>query len=133
LEVTEFHHHSDALNPDEGERVPFSAGTAVDYINMDYRFKNTTDQDVQLLTWCEGEISYAELRSVGGFPQSYRLVEENHHFAKEQDGKYYRISQIYREVTDSLTCEVSAKELVLDNRSEVLYDPALIPPDQIKG
>ena len=29
LTVTEFHHHSDALAPDEGEREPLSAGTAI--------------------------------------------------------------------------------------------------------
>ena len=29
LEVTEFHSHSDALAPDQGERVPFSTGTSI--------------------------------------------------------------------------------------------------------
>ena len=39
LVITEFHNHSDALAPDEGPRVPFSAGTSVCYNHIDYRFK----------------------------------------------------------------------------------------------
>ena len=132
LEVTEFHNHSDALAPDEGKRIPFNAGTSVSYNNVDYRFKNTIDQDIQLLLWCEGEILYAELRSEKRFPWRYKLIEENHHFRKEGN-KYYRVSQIYKESTDHLTGNILEKELVLDNHSEVLYDHALIPREQIKN
>ena len=42
LEVTELHHHTDALFPDERRRVPFGTGTSVCYKYIDYRFKNTT-------------------------------------------------------------------------------------------
>ena len=131
LEVTEFHNHSDALAPDEGERVPFSTGTSVNYNYIDYRFKNNTDQDVQLLLWFENETLHAELRSERKFPWCYKLVEENHHFKKEGN-KYYRISKIYREVYDSSTGNILKKDLVLDNHSEVLYDYSLIPKDQIQ-
>jgi len=131
LEVSEFHNHSDALAPDEGKRIPFSAGTSVTYNNVDYRFKNNTDQDVQLLLWCEGETSYAQLRSEREFPWCYKLIEEDHHFKKEEN-KYYRISKIYKEVSDISTGNILKKELVLDNHSEVLYDYSLIPKDQIR-
>jgi len=131
LDVTEFHKHSDALGPDEGKRVPFSAGTSVSYNNVDYRFKNNTDQDVQLLVWCQDEKLYGELRSVKEFPCSYRLVEEDHHFRKEGE-KYYRVSKIYREIIDRETEKVVEKELVLDNHSEVMYDYTLIPKEQIR-
>ena len=130
LQVTEFHSHSDALAPDEGKRIPFSSGTSVCYNNVDYRFKNNTDQNVQLLMWCEGEILHAELRSEREFPWSYKLVEENHHFKKEED-KYFRISKIYKECSDKKNGDIIKKELVLDNHSEVMYDYALIPKDQI--
>ncbi len=131
LKVTEFHMHSDALAPDEGKRVPFSAGTSVCYNYIDYRFKNTTDQDVQLLVWCEGEVLHAELRSERDFPYSYEITEENHHFKKE-GSKYYRVSEIYREITDKSSGELKDKELILNNHSEVMYDYALIPKDQIR-
>lgn len=130
LDVTEFHCHSDALAPDEGKRIPFSAGTSVSYNYIDYRFKNNTDQTVQLLLWCEEEELHAELRSESAFPRRYQLVEENHHFAKEGEA-FYRISKIYREVSDSATGRLLDKELILDNHSEVMYDYALIPKDQI--
>ena len=131
LEIIEFHNHSDALAPDEGERVPFSTGTSVSYNYVDYRFKNTTDQDVQLFLWCEDDILYAELRSETDFPYRYRLVEEDHHFKKEEN-KYYRVSKIYKEISDAVTGNVVKKELILDNHSEVMYEYTLIPKDQIR-
>lgn len=132
LEVTELHHHSDALFPDERRRVPFGTGTSVWYNNADYRFKNTTDQDVQLLLWVENGELCGELRSERAFPCRYKLVEENHHFKKEGD-KYYRISEVYRIVTDRLTNEELYKELILSNHSAVLYDYSLIPKEQIRN
>lgn len=131
LTVTEFHKHSDALAPDEGKRIPFSSGTSVNYNYLDYKFKNTTDQDVQLLVWCENEKLYAELRSEKKYPWNYEIVEENHHFKKEK-GKFYRNSKIYRNVYDSKTGDLVDKELILDNHSEVMYDYDLIPKELIK-
>lgn len=131
LDVTEFHNHSDALAPDHGERVPFATGTSVSYNNVDYRFKNNTDQSFQLVAWCENETQYTELRSEREIPYSYRLVEENHRFRKEGD-KYFRVSKIYRETIDKKTGEVIKKELLLDNHSEVMYDYSMIPKDQIR-
>ena len=130
--MTEFHKHSDALAPDEGKRVPFSAGTSVCYNHVDYRFKNNTDQNVQILVWCEEEKLYAELRSEKEYPWRYELIEENHHFAKEGD-KYYRISEIYRNVIDKSTDTILKKELILNNHSEVMYDYSLIPKEQIRN
>ncbi|MCR5833101.1 MAG: VanW family protein [Selenomonadaceae bacterium] len=131
LTVTEIHHHSDALAPDEGKRVPFSAGTSISYNYIDFRFKNTTDQNFQLMVWCEGEKLYGELRSEKEIPYAYRLIEENHHFHKE-DEKYFRVSKIYREVIDKSNDEVIAKELIWDNHSEVMFDYDLIPKDLIR-
>ncbi|MBO4897389.1 MAG: VanW family protein [Clostridia bacterium] len=132
LEITEFHKHSDALAPDEGKRKPFAAGTSVCYNFMDYRFKNNTDQNVQLLIWCEGEELFAELRSEKPFPYRYELIEEDHHFKKEGE-KYFRNSKIYRNVIDRGTNETVKKELILDNHSEVLFDYDLIPKELIKA
>ena len=132
LEVTELHHHSDALFPDDRRRVPFGTGTSVCYNYIDYRFKNTTDQDVQLLVWVENGELCGELRSEKEFKYRYKLVEENHHFKKEND-KYYRISQVYRIAIDKKTNKEVNKELILDNHSEVMYDYSLIPKEQIRN
>ena len=132
LEVTELHHHTDALFPDDRRRVPFGTGTSVFYNNVDYRFKNTSDCDVQILVWIEDGYLCGELRSKHDFPYRYKLVEENHHFRKEEDG-YYRISQVYRITIDKETNEEINKELILDNHSKVMYDYELIPKEQIRN
>lgn len=131
LTVTEFHKHSDALAPDEGKRIPLSAGTSVSYNNLDFRFKNETDQPFQLLTWCEGEYLLAELRCQQPIPLRYELVEEDHHFRKEGE-KYYRVSKIYRQAWDKETNAPVEKKLILNNHSEVMFDPSLIPSEQIR-
>lgn len=99
--------------------------------SVDYRFKNTTDQDVQFLLWCEDGDLCGELRTTREFPNRYRLSEENHHFRKE-NGKYYQISQVYRTTIDRQTGKEIQIELILNNHSEVIYDYSLIPKDQIK-
>ena len=132
LEVVELHHHSDALFPDDRRRVPFGTGTSVFYNYLDYRFKNTLDQDIQLLIWVDNDVLCGELRSEKEIPYRYKLVEENHHFKKEGE-KYYRISQVYRITIDKKTKKEIKKEMILDNHSEVMYDYDLIPKEQIRN
>lgn len=131
LTVTELHHHSDALFPDERRTVPFGTGTSVFYKNVDYQFKNTTDQPVQLLFWLTETDLCGELRALRPFPCRYRLREENHHFTKE-GGAYFRVSEVYRLVIDRATGHQLEKQLVLANHSRVMYDPALIPPQELR-
>lgn len=131
MEITEFHAHSDALDPDKGERKPFANGTSVQYNNQDYRFKNNTDQVMQLRTWVDNEILFGELRSESQFPFTFQIIEEDHHFKKEGD-HYYRNSMIYREKLDRKTEEILGKELILKNHSMVMYDPNLIPKKMIR-
>ena len=133
MTITELHHHSDALAPDPGGvRVPYSAGTSVNYNFVDYRFRNDSEQPVQLCAWCDGDNLCTELRTTMEFPTTYRLVEEDHHFHQEASGNYYRISKIYLETMDRTTGEVLERRLQWDNRSRVMFDPALIPPEQIR-
>ena len=131
LEITEFHTHSDALAPDNGKRVPLSSGTSISYNYIDYRFRNNTDQNIQLLVWCDGDRLYGELRSEKEFPQRFELVEEDHHFQKEGD-KYFRVSKIYKNTINRSTGEITDKKLILDNHSEVMFSYDLIPKEQIR-
>ena len=131
LTVTELHHHSDALFPDERRTVPFGTGTSVFYKNVDYQFKNTTNQPVQLLFWLSDTDLCGELRTTKPFPYRYRIVEEDSCFVREDDG-WYRVSKVYRRVIERESGKKVAKEPVLDNHSRVMYDPALIPPGQIR-
>lgn len=131
LQVVEFHSHSDALAPDEGQRIPFSSGTSVYYNYIDYRFKNNTEQNIQILVWCENGKLYGELRSEREFPFRYELTEEDHHFRKEKD-KYYRVSKIYKNTIDKSSGALLETRLVRDNHSEVMYDYSQIPKDMIR-
>ena len=131
LTVIEFHSHSDALAPDHGKRIPFSSGTSVSYNYIDYRFKNTTDQDVQLCVWCKDGKLHGELRSEREFPEQYEIFEEDHHFHKEGE-KFFRISKIYRNVIDRKSGSVVEKQLIRDNHSEVMFDYELIPRELIR-
>ena len=131
LTVTELHHHSDSIFPDSGRRVPFGTGTSVFYKNVDYRFKNTTDQSVQLLIWQEEGDLCGELRSEHPFEYKYRIIEKDHYFSEEEDG-FYRNSKVFKLVMD---CEgnILDTELILKNHSKVLYDASLIPLEQIRN
>lgn len=132
LTVTELHHHSDALFPDERRRVPFGTGTSISYKNLDYRFKNTTSKAVQILVWCEDGELKGELRAESDYTTRYELVETDHHFEKIGDD-YYRNSKVWRKVFDRETDNLLAEELILDNHSLVMYDHSLIPTEQIKN
>ncbi len=132
LTITEFHKHSDALAPDEGERIPLGAGTSVRYNYVDYRCKNNTDQVFQLLLWCDEEDNLCvELRAERPIDTAYKLVEEDHHFRKEGED-YYRLSKLYRLTLDKESNQVLEKELIWDNHSKVLFAHDLIPTELIR-
>ena len=131
LEITEFHTHSDALAPDPGERIPFSAGTSVSYNYIDYRFKNTTDQDFQLLIWCQDDQLWGELRCEHPIQWEYKIAEEDHHFHPEGT-EYYRVSKIYRDTYEKDTGTLVDHKLVWNNHSLVMFDHELLPKDSIR-
>ena len=68
---------------------------------------------------------------VGKFDGKKFTVEENHRFRKE-NGKFYRISKVYRIVIERENNSEIKKELILDNHSLVMYDYSLIPSEQIR-
>ena len=131
IQVTEVHYHSDALAADPGGvRVPFSAGTSVSYNYIDFRFRNNTHQQIQLLARVSDEKLFVELRSERPFKRLYEIEEEDHHFTQE-DGTYYRVSKIYKVTYDRDTKEVVKRKLIRDNHSQVMFDYDLIPKELI--
>ena len=132
LTVTELHHHSDALFPDVKRRVPFGTGTSISYKALDYRFKNTTEYPIQIRIWLDDTYLYGEIRSTVDLKDKYKIVEEDNYYAKEKDGKFYRNSKVYRIIIDKETKQEKAKELILNNHSQVMYDYDLIPKDEIR-
>ena len=132
LEVTELHHHSDALFPDVKRREPFGTGTSISYKALDYRFKNTTKYPIQIRVWLDDTFLYGELRSTVELNKNYKIIEEDNHYAKDEKGVFYRNSKVYRIITDKETNVEIAKELILNNHSKVMYDYSLIPKDEIR-
>ncbi len=132
LKVTELHHHSDALFPDVKRRVPFGTGTSISYKALDYRFKNTTENPIQIRVWLDDTFLYGEIRSTVPLNVKYKIVEEDNHYAKDKDGIFYRNSKVYRIINDKTTKQEIKKELILNNHSKVMYDYNLIPKEQIK-
>lgn len=132
LQVTEMHHHTDALFPDSNRKVPFGTGVSVSYKILDYRFYNGTDAPVQLRIWQDETMLYGELRGMKPLPVRYRLEEEESHYAKDADGCYYRNSLVYRVTEDVQTGKELKRELILVNHSKVMYDDDLIPKEQIR-
>jgi len=132
LEVTELHHHSDALFPDVKRREPFGTGTSISYKALDYRFKNTTQYPIQIRVWLDDTYLYGELRSTVELNKNYKIIEEDNHYAKDEKGVFYRNSKVYRIITDKETNEEIAKELILNNHSKVMYDYSLIPKEEIR-
>ncbi|MDO5602470.1 MAG: VanW family protein [Oscillospiraceae bacterium] len=130
LTVCELHHHSDALFPDSARRVPFGTGTSILYKAVDYRLKNDTAQSFQLRLWLsEGDLC-GELRAERPLDVVYRIEETGSHY-EQQGEKFFRCSEIWRVVSAADTRRQLHKELLLKNRSLVLYDPSLIPPEEI--
>ncbi len=132
LTVTELHHHSDALFPDVKRRVPFGTGTSISYKALDYRFKNTTETPIQIRVWLDDTFLYGEIRSKVPLTEKYKIVEEDSHYAKDEDSVFYRNSKVYKIITDKKTNQEIKKELILDNHSKVMYDYDLIPKDEIR-
>ena len=132
LEVTELHHHSDALFPDVKRRAPFGTGTSISYKALDYRFKNTTEYPIQIRVWLDDTFLYGEIRSIVPLKEKYKIVEEDDHYAKDEDGIFYRNSKVYRIIIDKKTNQERKKEVILDNHSQVMYDYNLIPKEEIR-
>lgn len=132
LEVTELHHHSDALFPDVKRREPFGTGTSISYKALDYRFKNTTQHPIQIRVWLDDTFLYGELRSTVPLKEKYKIVEEDNHYAKDEKGVFYRNSKVYKVAINPDTHEEIKKELILKNHSKVMYDYNLIPKEEIR-
>ena len=132
LTVTELHHHSDALFPDVKRRVPFGTGTSISYKALDYRFKNTSNNPIQIRVWLDDTFLYGELRSTVPLKEKYKIVEEDSHYAKDEKGLFYRNSKVYRIIIDKETNKEIKKELILNNHSKVMYDYSLIPENEIR-
>ncbi|MBL1223942.1 VanW family protein [Enterococcus sp. BWR-S5] len=124
FEIVEHHHHDGLdLFPDFGRVIPFGTGTSIVYNYLDYRFKNTTDQTYQLITYTDEVYLHGELYAEKEQPYSYHIKVEDEHFSREQ-GIVYRNGKVYRNIIEKRTGNVIKKELIKTNHAKVVYDTA---------
>ena len=131
LEIVEHHHH-DGLDmfPDYGRQIPFGTGTSIAYNYLDYRFKNNTEQDYQLVITTDKEYLTGEIRAIEPLETTYHLRAIDEYFSEEVDG-YYRHGKILRETIDKLTGNILASELIKINYAKLMYDRKYIPKGSI--
>ena len=122
LTITEHHHHDGYdLFPDFGRAVPFGTGTSIMYNYLDYRFRNDTEQDYQLLVWTDEQYLNGELRSSGEQPCRYHIAAEDERFIRDGE-TVFRENTIWRSTVDPQTGNIVKKELLKKNHARVMYD-----------
>ena len=132
LDIIEHHHHHRYdLFPDYNRQIPFGTGTSIMYNYLDYRFKNMTNQNFQLLIEMDCHYLKGKLLTDCGLNYAYHIKEEKHHFIYENN-RYYRCNEIHRYMIDKKTGNVVTSDLLLKNKSEVKYDHSFIDKSLIK-
>lgn len=122
LEISEHHHHHKYdIFPDFKRQIPFGTGTSIMYNYLDYQFVNNTNDSFQIRLkvtnlHLEGELRVSESQS-----ESYHVIEKNHKFIKDEHD-FYRCNEIYRKIFDKRTGNLKKEELLICNKSKVLYD-----------
>ena len=84
LTVTERHHHSFDLFPDDGRVLPFGSGATVFYNYLDYQFTNNTEHTFQINLWFSDKCLEGELRIDAALNYAYHIIEKEHQFLKKR-------------------------------------------------
>jgi len=120
LELVERHHHSFDPFPDEGRVLPFGSGASLFYNYVDLRFRNPTNQPLQLQIWLDATHLCGEIRAVELPAVSYHVIEKDHRY--EQDGDVrFRCNTIWQRQIDRRSGKVVDERLLYANRSRVMY------------
>lgn len=120
LELVERHHHSFDPFPDDGRVLPFGSGASLFFNYVDLRFRNPTDQTLQLLVWVEDTHLCGEIRAETMPPLSYHVFESDHHI--EQLGEQrLRCNRIWQRRVDRRSGVTVDERLLYANRSLVMY------------
>ena len=121
LDITEHHHHDGVdLFPDYGRKVPFGCGTSIMYNYLDYRFKNNTDSNFQIITYLTQTHLCGELRACSPLESSYHILEEDAHFEKIGE-HYYRKNTIVKQTIDKRTGNELSREIIKKSHAKVMY------------
>lgn len=132
LDITEHHHHNSIdIFPDFNRQVPFGVGTSIMYNYLDYRFTNNTDITFQIITYVTDTYLFGEIHSDKTLDIIYHIDVEDEYFSYENDS-YFRHNKIYRRLVDKSTDNTISKDLIMENKSKVLYDRKFIDKEKIR-
>lgn len=122
LEIVQRSQHSFDPFPDEGRVLPFGSGAAIFYNYVDYQFKNTTPHDYQLRIWLTEKTLEGELVCNHQPENSFHIFEQAHQFLQIK-GKFYRKNEIWRDIIDKKTGNLTKREMLIKNFALVKYEP----------
>ncbi|MEG0899471.1 MAG: VanW family protein [Oscillospiraceae bacterium] len=126
LEIIEHHHHDGIdMFPDYGRTIPFGTGTSIMYNYLDYRFKNTTENTYQLITYVDDKYLCGEIYCDKKPIQTYHIKSEDEHFERKDDS-VYRVGKVVRTTINSQTGQIVSKEIIKNNYAKILYDESFI-------
>ena len=120
LELIERHHHSFDPFPDAGRLQPFGSGASLFFNYVDLRFRNPTDQTLQLMVWLNNSHLCGEIRAEITPPFSYQVFETDHHFERVGDS-IYRCNSIWQRRIERHSGTRIDERLLYRNRSLVMY------------
>ena len=128
LEVVERYHHNFDAFPDSGRTLPFGSGATIFYNYIDLKIYNSTEQPWQLHVWVADEHLKGEIRCATLPKNAYSVVERDHAFVREADGRVYRKNVLWRIVYERNGGRELYAEQVTKNHAEVKYelDPSII-------
>lgn len=120
LELIERHHHSFDPFPDAGRLQPFGSGASLFFNYLDLRFRNPTDQTLQLMVWINATHLCGEIRAQTAPPYVYQVFETDHRFERVGDA-LYRCNSIWQRRVDHHSGTTIDERLLYQNRSLVMY------------
>lgn len=121
LEIKEHHHHDRYdLFPDYGRKVPFGTGTSIMYNYLDYRFRNNTDQDWQLVVYTDDENLYGEIRTTKPLSVKYHIQTVGERFVRRGED-VYRCGEVVRRCIDKKSGEIINACIIRRNNALVMY------------
>ncbi len=115
--------HSFDPFPDQNRSIPFGTGCAIFYNYVDFRFRNDTEQTLQLKLWMDEKELWGELLSDEEIYETYKIFEEDHEFVRKE-GVFYRKNTICRKVmVRKEGGRFLRNEVVKKNFVRVMYEP----------
>jgi len=122
LTVSEHHHHSYDIFPDDDRVQPFGSGATLYYNYLDYQLSNQTPHTFQFRLAVTDTHLEGALLCDTELPEAYEIFERNHAYVR-QDGAFYRTNELWRRRHVAATGAEIETSLLRKNFARVMYEP----------